>query len=269
MLVHDRTGAGETVVLLHGWPGDRTDWRRVVPLLAGREVVVPDLGGFGDSAPAERADAAGQAALVAELLAGPAVLAGYDVGSRVAQTIAGRRPEAVRAMVLSPPMPGAGKRVLEPGPSAEFWYQHFHRLDLPETLLDGRPDAVRAYLRHFWEHWSGPGFTLPEPELERLVAGYGRPGRFVASIGWYRAGAGTIARSLAETAPDPAGRLATPTTVLWPEHDPLFPRAWSDRLEEFFSAVTLQWLDGVGHFSPLEAPDAFAAAIRAAAGTGS
>ena len=45
------------------------------------------------------------------------------------------------------------------------------------------------------------------------------------------------------------------------EHDPLFPRAWSDRLDEFLADVTLRPLDGVGHFTPLEAPEAFAAAI--------
>ena len=53
-----------------------------------------------------------------------------------------------------------------------------------------------------------------------------------------------------------------PTVVLWPEFDPLFPRAWSDRLEEFLADVTLRPLDGVGHFTPLEAPAEFAAAIH-------
>jgi pimeloyl-ACP methyl ester carboxylesterase len=34
--------------LLHGWPGDRTDYREVVPLVsATADVVVPDLRGFG------------------------------------------------------------------------------------------------------------------------------------------------------------------------------------------------------------------------------
>jgi pimeloyl-ACP methyl ester carboxylesterase len=55
-----------------------------------------------------------------------------------------------------------------------------------------------------------------------------------------------------------------PATVLWPEHDPLFPREWSDRIGEFFAAAELTWLDGAGHFSPLEAPAAFAAAVTAA-----
>ena len=61
-------------------------------------------------------------------------------------------------------------------------------------------------------------------------------------------------------------RIAVPLRVLWPEHDPLFPPAWADRLDEFFAAATLQMMPGVGHFSPLEAPETFAAAIRAAAG---
>ena len=50
--------------------------------------------------------------------------------------------------------------------------------------------------------------------------------------------------------------------MLWQEHDPLFPRAWSDRLDAFFAAAELRALDGVGHFSPVEAPAAFADAIR-------
>jgi len=29
-------------------------------------------------------------------------------------------------------------------------------------------------------------------------------------------------------------------TVLWPEHDPLFPRAWSDRLDDYFTDVDLR-----------------------------
>jgi hypothetical protein len=60
----------------------------------------------------------------------------------------------VRALVLALPLPGAGHR-----------------------------DAVRAYLRRFWSHWSGPGFELDEAELERLTGRYAEPGAFTASIG--------------------------------------------------------------------------------------
>jgi hypothetical protein len=64
----------------------------------------------------------------------------------------------------------------------------------------------------------------------------------------YRAGVGSVVRSLAAQAPSADGRVHVPTTVLWPEHDPLFPVAWSDRLGD--------------------APAAFADAIRAAAACG-
>ena len=270
-LAYERTGSGPPVVLLHGWPGDRTDFRDVIPrLAASAEVVVPDLRGFGESdkhdqppAGAYSADAQARsvAGLIDELGLRRPVLAGYDVGSRVAQTVARIFPERVRALVIAPPLPGAGDRVFGVQAQREFWYQAFHQLDLAGRLIDGRPDAVRAYLRHFWSHWSGPGFTLAEADLDHLVGAYGPPGAFVASIGWYRAGSGTVASSAREQPPAPGERLETAATVLWQEHDPLFPRSWSDRLADFFTAADLRLVNGAGHFVPLEAPAEFAAAI--------
>ena len=170
-LAYDRTGSGPAVVLLHGWPGDRTDYRELTPLLTGCEVVVPDLRGFGQSDkhpadPLEQYGADAQARSVAELITTLGlqrpVVAGYDIGSRIAQTLAQRRPELVGALVITPPVPGVGQRVFGPGPLREFWYQQFHRLPLSEQLVDGDPAAVRAYLRHFWEHWSGPDYQVTD-----------------------------------------------------------------------------------------------------------
>jgi pimeloyl-ACP methyl ester carboxylesterase len=273
-LAYDRRGSGPAVVLLHGWPGDRHDWRSVVTHLGdGFETVVPDLRGFGESdkplgdpagygAPGQAASVLG---LIDELGLVAPVIAGYDVGSRTAQQLARSAPERIRALVVAPPLPGAGERVLTPDAQAEFWYQPFHRLELSERLIDGDPRTTRVYLEHFWSHWSGPGYTPDADQLNRLAETYAVPGAFTASIGWYRAGSGTVATSLAERPPPREQRIRVPTTVLWPQHDPLFPPAWGDRLDEFFAHVSRQDLDGAGHFSPLEAPDRFAAAIAAAA----
>ena len=267
-LAYDRMGSGQGVVLLHGWPGDRTDYRLLAPELAGRcDVVVPDLRGFGESDkhvadPAGQYDAAAQArsvvGLIEELGLERPVLAGYDIGSRIAQAIARSRPELVRALVIAPPLPGIGKRVFDLQPQREFWYQAFHQLPVAEQLIDGKPQAVRDYLFHFWSHWSGPGF---QPDLDHLVSVYSPPGAFTASIAWYRAGAGSVAASAVEQAPAADERIDVPTTVLWPEFDPLFPREWSDRLDEFFSDVRLEFVDRVGHFAPLEYPDVLNDAI--------
>ena len=275
-LAYERTGEGQAVVLLHGWPGDRTDYRQVVPLLSGADAVVPDLRGFGESDkhradPASQYNAAAQArsvlGLIDELGLERPVVTGYDIGSRIAQAIAAGWPDRVRALVISPPLPGIGDRILAPAAQREFWYQAFHNLELCTELIDGRPDAVRSYLRYFWSHWSGPGYELTGEHLDHLVSAYGQAGAFAASIAWYRAGAGSVAASLAEQVPAPDRRIAVPTTVLWPSHDPLFPREWSDRVGDFYAAFGIIPLDGVGHFVPVEAPAELAAAISAAAGT--
>ena len=272
-LAYERHGAGPPVVLLHGWPGSRRDYRELVPRLGDEaELVMPDLRGFGESnrhadRPASAYGAQAQAAsvlgLVAELDLDRPVLVGYDVGGRVAQTIAREAPEAVRGLVLAPPLPGIGDRVLSAGAVRELWYQPFHRLALAEQLMALGPPAVRAYLAHFWSHWSAEGWELPAAELDRLVELYAAPGAFAASIAWYRAGSGVVAHSLAETTPAPHERIAAPTLVLWGHEEPLFPLDWSDRIGEFFADATLETLPGVGHFTPLEAPDAVADAVRA------
>jgi pimeloyl-ACP methyl ester carboxylesterase len=271
-LEYDRGGSGPPVVLLHGWPGARSDQAAVAALLRDdADVVVPDLRGFGgsdrhDRPPPDAYSAVAQAdsvcGLIEELGLERPVVAGYDVGSRVAQAVARRLPDDLAALVLAPPLPGIGDRIVTPDAQREFWYQPFHQLALSDRLVDGDARAVRTYLEHFWSHWSGPGFT-PEPgRLDALTALYARPGAFRASIAWYRAGAGAVAHSLAERPPAPLDRVATPTTVLWPEHDPLFPQAWSDRVGEFFADAEVRLLDGVGHFVPVEAPEAMAGAIR-------
>ena len=165
------------------------------------------------------------AGLLDDLGMGAAVVAGYDIGSRIAQAVGrgfpgpgGRRSSWPRHF------PAPGRRVLEPRgtagvlvpalPPARRW---------PEELLDGRPEARCApTCAHFWTHWSGPAFTPSEARLDHLTDRYGAPGAFTASIGWYRAGSGTVASALGEI-PPPAARIDVPTTVLWPELDPLLP----------------------------------------------
>src|SRR6266705_3989322 len=55
MLAHDAAGRGDdpVVVLVHGWPLNRTIWSEVSPRLAasGIRVLAPDLPGFGESPP--------------------------------------------------------------------------------------------------------------------------------------------------------------------------------------------------------------------------
>jgi pimeloyl-ACP methyl ester carboxylesterase len=239
----------------------------VLELLDDCDVVVPDLRGFGgsdrhDVDPVANYGAAAQAAsvlgLLDELGIEQAVVHGYDVGSRVAQAIVRAAPERVRALVVAPPYPSFGHRPTTREAQHEFWYQHFHRLPLSVELLDGNVDAVRAYLRHFWIHWADGHDLLGEEGLDALARLYGRPGALRSSIAWYRAGAGSTSQPAVPELPP----LTLPVIALVGTQDPLFPVDWSDRLDLDFADVDVRVLEHVGHFVPVEAPDAVARAVR-------
>ncbi len=118
--------SGDPVVLLHGGSGSWNHWvRNIVPLLAaGRQVWVPDLPGFGDSASPPKggdADALPEPMETAlrSLLGDAAVdLVGFSFGTMVAAFIAAQWPRRARRLVLSgAPALGidrADKLVLQP-----------------------------------------------------------------------------------------------------------------------------------------------------------
>ena len=269
-----RPGHGGAVVMLHGWPGDRTDWRRVLALLPEHvETVVPDLRGFGgsdkhDSAPDGAYDAAAQArsvaALVEELGLDRPVVAGYDIGSRTAQTLAAQRPDLVRSLVLSPPLPGAGARVLDPQVVQELWYYGFHRSGVAARVLDGDRGRVRAYLRERRERWSAPGSTLADDDLEHLVEVYGAPGAFAASIAWYRAGAGPGRQRRGRAGPPPRRAPAGAGEGAVAGARPHLPARLRRPPRRVLRRRLAHLGDGAGHFTPLEAPGPMARLIAEA-----
>src|SRR5436853_6050757 len=88
-------GAGEPIVLLHGFPTSSHLWSNVVPLLpAGHRVVVLDLLGFGRSDPPAshsvnlRGHAERLIAVLDHLGINFACIAGHDVGGGIAQVLA-------------------------------------------------------------------------------------------------------------------------------------------------------------------------------------
>ena len=183
-----RGGAGPAVVCLHGWPGGWFDYRLLRPLLEPvADVVALDLRGFGGSdrpdLPVAEYGRVAQARVVRSVLDAlgieRAVLVGYDVGSGVAIQLARDVPERVLGLALGNPMhPGAGALALAADRRGEFWYQDFHRLELATALVDGRPDAVEAYLGHFYRHWGGRPAALGPQHLAALVRAYAEPDRY-------------------------------------------------------------------------------------------
>jgi pimeloyl-ACP methyl ester carboxylesterase len=267
-----RQGEGSPVVLLlHGWPGFWYDWRRVLPRLAQTtSVIAIDLRGFGGSAKPDRtpreayspeAQTRNVLALLDALRIEKVVVVGYDIGGRVARTLARTAPQRVQAVVFSNAFyPGFGTRPLEPEAQKERWYQHFHTIPQADQIIGRDRETIRLYLLYFYDHWLGNKQALRPKEFEAIVDTYTQPGAIRGSIAWYRAGAGSGQISAQQEKLPP---IEQPTTVVWGETDPVLLSAWTDRLNETFShLVRVQILPGIGHFVPFEAPDVLVEAIH-------
>jgi pimeloyl-ACP methyl ester carboxylesterase len=265
--MHYRTaGEGPSVVALHGWPGFSWDWQLVLEQAAAfAHIVAPDFFGFGESdVLGDAVDAADEEAFAADIVdlldhldVQHVVLAGYDIGSAVAPAVARLAPARVSGLLLlNPTHPGIGNRNQTSEVLAESWYQYFHLLPLAPALLDGHADALRLYLRHFYDHWGGEA-KISKNELETVVASYSRPGRFASSIAWYRA---RIARRQRALQPPPPVR--TRTLALWGDRDPMRPLAHRHGFDKAFPNSQSEVLADVGHFVPREAPEPVTAALR-------
>ena len=273
MLHYVRLGHDHPVLLLHGWPGFWYDWRRVlVPLSRTAQLIAPDFRGFGDSDKPDVSPAEGYTPeILAEDLLGlldglgisRVVVAAYDIGATIAQTLAFRAPERVRAMALfNPAYLGIGDRRFDSSAQRELWYQHFHALEWSDRLIAHDRETVRLYLAHFYEHCSGRKEAVREREFEAILDTYAGPGAVKANIAYYRArAAGRRAHPVGASSPRQIGQ---PTVIAWGEADPVMPATWADRLHDTFPDQELSLLSGIGHFVPLETPAQTIETIRQA-----
>src|SRR5690349_12599068 len=112
-LAYDDVGSGQAVVLLHGYPFNRSMWREQVELLKDAyRVITPDLPGLGESDASEEAAtidgmAKDVAALLDELEIKRVTLGGLSMGGYVAFAFCQRFFMRVRALVLADTRPQA------------------------------------------------------------------------------------------------------------------------------------------------------------------
>lgn len=103
-------GSGPPLLLCHGFIGSAENFEGWVPRLAGRRrLVIPDLPGFGDSAPlpgahTSRALAAELLALLDQLEIGRYEVGGLCLGAAVALELLGMAPQRVGRMILHTPL---------------------------------------------------------------------------------------------------------------------------------------------------------------------
>jgi len=172
-LNYDLTGAGDTLVLVHGGWSDRNNWLPVVPELARSfSVVAYDRRGHGLSTrdvPGSRHDQEDDlAALIEGLSDEPVHVAGTSFGGSIAIGLASRRPDLLRSVVVhEPPLIS----VAADDPDARVRFESVHATIRAVCAAVERGDARSAAERFVEEIALGPGAweLLPEPLRETMV----------------------------------------------------------------------------------------------------
>ena len=249
LLAYDDDGPGPVVVLLHGFPLDRSMWSHQRSSVGSiYRLITPDLRGHGHTAAPDgiytvdaMADDVIETLDVLQLT-DPLVLGGLSMGGYLALSIAERYPERLKALML------LNTRAAADSPEAARAREEQARQ--VEASGDVGP-VVEAMLPRLF---TASTFDR-HPEL--IARTRGRMARTPA-----RAVAGML-RGLA-TRPDRTGtlgRIAVPTLVLAGSDDQVIPIEESARMAAAIPGARRVVIPDAGHLAPMEDPRATDAAI--------
>ena len=263
-------GDGPPLLLLHGFPQTHLMWADVAAALAKtRQVIVPDLPGYGESDPPKGVEGASKRAMAAQMVEAMSALgheefdvAGHDRGARVAYRMAFDHPERVARLA-----------VLDILPTWEYWDRMGHAFALkiyhwaflaqpepvPERLIGGASDF---YIDHTMASWTQAGdLSAFTPEAMLAYRANARdPRRLKAMCDDYRAGA-TIDFEHDDADRKAGRKIGVPTLVLWGGAG-IASNAGTplDTWRNWVADVSGEAIDS-GHFIPEENPAATVAAM--------
>ncbi|WP_396616530.1 alpha/beta fold hydrolase [Lysobacter soli] len=242
-----------TVVMLHGFTGSKENWFPVARRLRERyRVVVPDLPGWGES---NRIDGANygflaQSERVARFLQAvspdePVVLLGHSMGGGIAALTAARHPDRVARVAL---IDAAGVRFRD------------NRFGI-DVLAGNNPFAVHdeASLQRYLDtvfFGDAAKPTIPWPADRVYIA------RRTQDAAFEQAVLDRIGRSDERFLPgDDAVRIRQPALLLWCRQDAVIDASALALYAQRIPQARRVMLEGCGHMSILEKPDAVANAV--------
>jgi pimeloyl-ACP methyl ester carboxylesterase len=251
----------ESLIFLHGWPEDWTEWQQVMEQARQTyHVVAFDLPGVGESQGAvpggEKAALASTIHQAVQVLGlNPYVIVGHDAGAMVAYAYLRTFTAHIKAAVLlSSVIPGVEpwSKVLT---NPFIWHFAFHSTPrLPETLVMGKQ---RLYFDHFFDLLTKNQGAIDDAARTHYAAAYGSQEALQAGFDWYRAFSHDAQTNRLDTAP-----INTPLLYLRGEGE-------GGDMDEYvkgfhtvgISSVTTARIPGSGHFTPEENPQAVWAEI--------
>jgi pimeloyl-ACP methyl ester carboxylesterase len=183
-------GAGDPVILLHGYAETSHMWLPLIAVLAATHTVIaPDLRGAGQSSkPAggyTKAEMAADIHALARSLGYERVqIVGHDIGLMVAYAYAAQYPSEVQRIALMDAfLPGVGDwRTV--WLMRDLWHFHFYG-KTPLALVHGRE---RIYFEHFWNDFAADAkHSVPERDRRFYAKEYARSGGMRAGFEYFHA----------------------------------------------------------------------------------
>lgn len=251
----------DTVIFLHGWPEDWTEWRRIMEQAAGtHHVIAFDLPGIGKS---QGAAPGGEKSAIAEIIhhavrvmdiRNPTIV-GHDAGAMVTYAYLRTFSSEIKAAVLmSSVIPGVEPwtKVLS---NPYIWHFAFHTTPrLPEALVMGNQ---RVYFDHFFDVLTKDPSSIDDQARDHYVSAYGSPESLQAGFELYRAFSKDADTNRKDTT-----KIDVPLLYLRGEFE-------GGEMDEYvtgfhkmgISSVTSARIPGSGHFTPEENPVAVWAEI--------
>ncbi len=243
----DVQGDGAPVLFIHGFPLDRTMWRRLISPMTGWKRVAPDLRGFGmNDAPLDPPTIGAYAEDTVDLLDGlrqeRAVICGFSMGGYVALELVRRFPERVRALIL------ANTRAAPDSSAAQT-----ARLDMVRQVeRDGVDVLVRAMLPQLL----APGSLTAQPQVVEHTRTMIRS----ASV----PGAVAALHAMKDRADSTSllGEIQVPTLVIAGREDAIVPVTEARQMADAIPGAQFTAIPEAGHLTPLEQPISMGRVVR-------
>jgi 3-oxoadipate enol-lactonase len=242
-----RSPNASPVVLLHGFPFNRSLWREQVEALSEtRRVVAPDLRGHGETSvgvgPATMEEMAEDlAALLDELEVGRAVVGGLSMGGYAAFAFVRAHPERVAALVL------ADTRAQADTDDVRRTREETAR----RALAKGMEPIADAMMPKLF----APATREQRPDLVARVR--------EMILGTKPAGAAAALRGMAarRDQTDLLETIDAPTLIIVGSEDTVTPPADAEVIRAKIRGSRLSKIEGAGHVSNVERPDEFNRAV--------
>ncbi|MDQ1589990.1 MAG: hypothetical protein QOG71_617 [Pyrinomonadaceae bacterium] len=247
-LAYEVSGAGSPIVLLHGFPFNRTLWREQVEALSDRHrVITVDLRGHGETTatrdPATMEAMAGDvAALLDELHITRVALGGLSMGGYVALDFYRLFPERVAALVL------ADTRAQADTDEA--------RLAREETATRALGEGMHTIAGAMLPKLLAPATHAERPEIVARVR------EMILNTDPQGAASALRGMAVRRDQTELLGEINCPTLILVGSLDQITPPADAERMHRGIRNSRLEVIAGAGHVSNLERPLEFNRALE-------